>query len=217
MPSFSSLPIHGYRDRPLSNTFIRQEDETSHLGVVFPGIGYTAAMPVCYYPGLVLRSLGADLLNVEYAYARSGFSNLSEEEQTAWLQADAAAALKFALNQRCYTRVTLVGKSLGTLAIAALLEGRPDLLVSECLWLTPVLRSALVRDRIAVGKPRGLLVIGTADSYYRAELIPSLEKGLGRKALVFPGADHSLEIQEDPAGSVRVIEDLVRGVMEFLK
>ncbi|HVN53410.1 MAG TPA: hypothetical protein VMT46_03690 [Anaerolineaceae bacterium] len=216
MPSFSSLEISGYRDHHIANTFIRQEDETAHLGVVFPGIGYTAAMPVCYYPGLVLRSLGADLLNLETAYARSGFSNLGEAEQAAWLLADAAAALTAALKQRRYTRVTLVGKSLGTVATAALLEGRSDLPISECIWLTPVLRSAQVCRWIAAGKPRGLLAIGAADSYYRPELIAGLERGLGRKALVFPGADHSLEIQGDPAGTVRVIAELVNRVMEFL-
>src|SRR5512147_2415183 len=103
MPTFNPLPISGYRDQPVANSFIRQDGETWHLGVILPGIGYSAAMPVCYYPGLALRGMGADVLNVETAYQRTSFSSLGDKEQLAWLLADAAAALKAGLSQRRYT------------------------------------------------------------------------------------------------------------------
>ncbi len=217
MPSFSSLPVFGYRELPVANTFIRQERATEHLGIVLPGLGDSAGMPVCYYPGLVLRDLGADLLNVEYTYTRTDFPSLSEEEQIGWLRADVGAAVQAGLAQRRYRRVTLVGKSIGTLAMAALFAARPALPVSECIWLTPVLRSATVREAIARGGQRSMLAIGAADSYYRPELIPDLERGLDRKALVIPNADHSLEIAGDPLASLKAMELLVQEIVSFLK
>jgi hypothetical protein len=219
MPSFSSLPISGYREQPLANTFVRQDAGTLHLGIVFPGLGYSSSMPVCYYPGLVLREMGADLLNVEYAYTRTNFSSLSNEEQLRWLLADAQAAVEVGLRQRGYTRITLVGKSLGTLAVAALLENRADLPVSACIWLTPVLTSPLVRQKIAAGHPdmRSMLAIGSADSFYRPEWIAALQPGLTRPALILPSADHSLEVPGDPLASLHAMQRLVEEIISFLK
>ena len=115
------LELQGYKGA-VDNLFFRQEADTDHLAVLFPGRGYTTQGPVLYYPGALLRNRGADVLNVDYAYdKRSDFDELSEEEQTAWLKADGKAALDAALSQRDYRHLTLVGKSLGTLVLALLL------------------------------------------------------------------------------------------------
>ena len=58
----SSLPIAGYRDLPVPNTFVRQPGETDHLALVFPGYSYPCEMPALYYPVSLLLSLGADVV-----------------------------------------------------------------------------------------------------------------------------------------------------------
>ena len=121
MPKFTitSLPISGYQDKPVPNTFFRQDGEAQHVAVVLPGIGYTADMPVLYYPATLLREAGADVLQVKYAYTLDpAFQRADDSERLRWLQADVAAAWQAVSEQRPYTRVSLVGKSLGTRAMA---------------------------------------------------------------------------------------------------
>lgn len=64
------LDIISYRDQRVPHTFIQQESVTQHLGIVFPGLSYTAHMPVLYYPSELLVNYGADVLRVEYDYTQ---------------------------------------------------------------------------------------------------------------------------------------------------
>src|SRR5215210_1072785 len=68
MYSSTTLDIRGHRGDAVPNTFFAQDSETHHLAVVFPGLGYTAHMPVLYYPRRLLLERGADVLLVEYDY-----------------------------------------------------------------------------------------------------------------------------------------------------
>lgn len=121
MYSFTTLDINGYRGEPVPNTFLRQAEEARRLGIVLPGWGYSADRPVLYYPGLVLLDRGADLLRVEYQYVRRPEYLAAEaEERERWLVDDVTAALEAGLAQRAYDEVTLVGKSIGTLAMGHL-------------------------------------------------------------------------------------------------
>jgi len=138
--------ITGYRGKLVPHTFSRQPGEASHLGIIFPGMGYTAQMPLLYYARRVLLAEGADVMAVEQVYAREqGFLECSREEQRAWVRADAAAAWKTVTSQQEYERVTLIGKSLGTWAMADLLEIDPPAGRAEAIWLTPLLGENWVR------------------------------------------------------------------------
>lgn len=119
------LEIVGHCGDPVPNTFWRQRGETAHVGVVLPGAGYTCQMPLLYYPTRLLLGAGADVLQVEYAYlGQAAFRALPDDEQERRFFADVEAALRTGAAQRAYGRLTLVGKSLGTLAMGHLLGGR---------------------------------------------------------------------------------------------
>ena len=217
MVAYASLEIAGYGGAPVPNTFLRQEAGSDHLALTLPGRGYRATMPALYYPEQALLAHGADVLRAEYAYDREpGFSALSEAQRDARLRADVLAALDAGLAQGRYRQLTLVGKSLGTLAMAHLLEGDARASAARCLWLTPVLISPAVRSHmLAIGRS-GLLVIGTSDPFYEPDLVAELQRTCHPASLVVPGADHSLELPGDLAGSLRVMEQLVRAVEAFL-
>jgi hypothetical protein len=213
MPSFTSLTISGYRDEPIPNTFIRQDNTTPHLAILFPGYGYRVTMPLLYYPQRLLVGRGADVLCVEYAYDRHpGFRNLTEAEWDRWFSADIEAACDAGLAQRPYQRLTLVGKSLGTLATAHLLTTDTRLERADCVWLTPLLHNERQRAQIVKAKPRSLFVVGTADTHYDRAVLRELEQATGGQSVVIEGADHSLEIE----GSVPRSLDALRQVLDAL-
>jgi hypothetical protein len=210
-----SLDVAGYEDRPVPASLFAQPGETDHLGILLPGYRFPVEMPPLHYAGRVLLEGGADLLRVEYAYPRTDFLKRSPDEQGRWLAEDVTAACASGLSIRAYERITLVGKSLGTLAMGHLLAG-PRFRAAACVWLTPLLGVGGLLSRIEETRPRSLIVIGTADKFYQPGPLEQAERLTGGRSLVLEGVDHSLEIPGDLAGSLDGLGRIVRALQAFL-
>lgn len=216
MPAPESLEIAGYRGEPVPNTFFRQDRDTDHLAIILPGIGYTCQAPLLFYSSRLLLQWDADVLLVEYAYnRRPDFSSLPEDQQERWYFADVAASCQAALQQRPYRRVTLVGKSLGTLGMGYLVSTEPALRDAWGIWLTPLLRNDELREQIKGWGGMSLFVIGTRDPHYDRRLLDEVQSATGGDVLVVDGGDHILEVSGDVWKSL-VALDRVIGAVEML-
>jgi len=215
MYSYKTLEIKGYHHELVPNTLIWQERQAEGLAVVLPGIGYTCQMPLLYYASQSLLALGADVLWVEYNYIRrSDYLGLSSTEQNQWFLADVAAACQIALARRDYREITLIGKSMGTRAMAQLLTIDARLAQCRDIWLTPVLRDHAVREQIK-SRPHALVVIGTADPYYDPAYLAALEANTLSEVMVVVGADHSMEIGGDVESSLMILDKVTRTIKGF--
>jgi hypothetical protein len=210
-----SLEITGYNRQPVPNAFLRQSAETDRLGVILPGYRHTADMPDLHYIASVLQSKGADVLRIDYAYPKTDFMKRSEREQADWLAADVRAAFAAGLRQRPYRNITLVGKSLGTLAMGHLLED-PAISSAGCVWSTPILASAWLCAQIKSHRPRSLFIIGTADHFYEPAVLQELVDATRGKALVLEGVHHGLEIEGDMPGTLAALRRIVEAVQAFI-
>ena len=212
-----TLPVTGYRGLPVPNTFARQTKETEHLAVLWPGYRYRVTMPALYYAGWMLLEAGADLLSVETAYDMiEHAAEPGPEERYRWLVSDAEAVWGAVRTARDYSRVTLVAKSIGTLALGHLISSSPELAQAECVWLTPLLHDARLRAQIVAARPRSLFATGTADKHYDAGHLAALEAATGGMSIVISGADHSLEVEGDIQGSLAALAQVMAGVQDFL-
>jgi hypothetical protein len=212
------LKIAGYRGELVPNTFFHQNGKTDHLAILFPGIGYTCQMPLLYYQtGLFLWSLGADVLWVEYRYDRADFKSLPNSEQETWFHADITASCKAGLEQRAYSKVTLSGKSLGTLALGHLLTSEPGLSHARAIWLTPLLKDEKLREEIRKARQRSLLVIGTKDANYDAARIEEMKTLPHIRTVVLEEADHSLEIEGNLPNSIGLMDQVIQEIQRFLE
>jgi hypothetical protein len=217
MYSSTTLDIRGHRGDAVPNTFFAQDSETHHLAFVFPGLGYTAHLPVLYYPRRLLLERGADVLLVEYDYREQANLRMPRDPETdRWFFDDVAAACGAGLGQRPYSGVTLVGKSLGTLAMGYLLTEDTRLPQAQGVWLTPLLRNDRLRAQMRRAKGPSLFVIGTADGHYDPSYLDEVRLASGGESVVIQGADHSLEIEGDIVGSIRAVEQTVRAMQRFL-
>jgi dienelactone hydrolase len=213
-----TLEIAGYQDEPVAHTFFQQEDQTRHLAILLPGAGYTAYMPLIYYPMRLLLALGADALRVEYMYlGREDYAALPPAERLRWLFGDVTAAYRSAVAQRLYQQVTLVGKSLGTLAMGHLLTTEAELPLVQAVWLTPLLWNDRLRAQIQQAKPRSLFAIGTADAHYNEAHLAELQAATHSDAVVIDGANHSLEIEGDVMQSLQALEQVMHAFQAFLE
>ena len=220
MYTYNALPITGYEGKPVPNTFMRQRDATSHAAIILPGLGYTAQMPLLFYTGNHLLARNADVLLVNYDYM-TAFRTLDRATQHRWLVADAEAAYRSLSEQRAYDRVTIVGKSLGTMAMAHLFATQTFPARVDALWLTPVLSNPDVRAHIAAFDGPSLVVIGTADRFYDADVLAQIGETPSRTFAIIDGADHGISFPNsdgtiDVLQSIHALETAMKAVTTFL-
>ena len=209
------LEIDGYKDQ-IPNVLLGAEESSEHLGIIFPGVAYSSQMPALYYAAEVLLTLGADVLRLDHHYRRSDFQTLPDAEKTRWLETDALAALKAALALKPYKRLTFVGKSIGTVALARILSELPSLEHADFVWLTPLLKLAGLKETIFQYPHKALFIIGSDDQSYDAALLEQIRASTNGQVLLLEGADHSLEIRGDVVASVRVQERIVTTLERFI-
>ncbi len=212
---FTSLTFNGFGERPVPNLFLRQEETASILAVEYPGLNYTCDMPLLYYPANLLLGRGADVLQVRADYTLPAFQALTGNERVRWLYADAAAALRAGRAQRDYSQVVLIGKSIGTLALAQLvLMGVAQ--GAYLIWLTPLLHQPFVVDAALQGNNPALFIVGTVDRTYDAAALSGILEATGAETVFVEGGDHRLEIAGDVYRSLHAMQDILRGMEGYL-
>jgi hypothetical protein len=211
----TSLDIVGHKEQQVPNTFLAQPQPATHLAVILPGYRYPVEMPPLYYAARILLEQGADVLRVEYAYYRTNFLQQPESEQDQWISNDVFAACEAGLSQRSYEKITLVGKSLGTIAMGHLLSD-PRFQQAACVWVTPLLTVEWLRSRIEQTRPRSLFIIGTVDRFYKPDLLNHLKTVTQGQTCILEGADHGLEIPGDIPRSLAALNQIVEATQEFL-
>ena len=173
-----------------------------HVAIVLPGQSYGPALPVLRYPALVLRQVGADVRVVEYSDPSADDFIQSVRASVRALAADA-------------DRVTLVGKSLGTLALAALTSDdvRDD---AEAIWITSLFDRPDVAAAAKAKPWRSLYVYGTADPVHDPDAQAAVTATTRGRELAVAGGDHTLEIDGHALATVQAMLDLTRAVLDFV-
>ena len=215
--STKKLPILGFGGESIPNQYLLQADAPFDLTIFLPGMGYSCDMPLFYYIQNLQEVAGSDLLRVEYNYGfRPEFRALPFEEQLRRIVFDAGTAISLARSQRAYQKITIVGKSLGTLAIAHLLEANLlDDSFSQILWLTPVLHDETVIRQMKRFRGRSLMAIGTDDPADDAQKVSELCALPGMSAVVVDRADHGFDVDANVIGSIQAVEQAMHAVARF--
>jgi hypothetical protein len=209
-----SISVHGSE---LTNTFFRPDHNQGRLAMLFPGRGYTCAMPLLYYPTRWLESRGADVLTIEYNCIRQpGYDALSPDEKMHLLAGEVDAALQAAEQQGNYGEIVFVGKSLGTLALSHLALHSPLAHSAAFVWLTPLVRQGTLRRAVAAAQPRSLFVSGTADPLYDPACFSEVVQSCRGESLLIPGANHSLELPGDLPASLQALHQVLDALAAFI-
>lgn len=216
MASINSLSIPGYNSAPVPNTFFQQEEGTEHCAIIFPGLGYTAHMPLLFYSRELMLELKADVLAVEYNYNSSDFLALDGRERMRRLFTDIQAAYEALLKQQDYKRITFIGKSLGTRAMGHLLTNEPLSATINAVWLTPLLKDERVRDQMKQFRGRSLFISGTADPHYDKEHMKEVQEATNGQVVLVDEGDHGLNLKDDIIGSIQELENVIKSIKAFI-
>ncbi|MDG6949633.1 MAG: hypothetical protein JRM77_07295 [Nitrososphaerota archaeon] len=216
MVNIERLRISGYRNDQVPNSFFRQAGGSDHLAIVLPGLSYRCNQPLLWYPTRALLSSGADVLWVEYAYdLQPDWVVADDQVQRDWLFDDVVAATRSAMETK-YERVTLVGKSMGTIALGHVLrtEKIPDR--RKAVWLTPVLDDPALRRQLVESNLPSLIVIGSKDNYYDGSFLERLQSKKSFEVEVIKGADHILETDEGTLASIDIMRQVMNSFQRFI-
>ena len=173
-----------------------------HLGIFFPGGGYRHEHPLFWFARNALRDAGAREVLITY----EPYERLDDLEDPSHAFYDGIRRdVTLALSTHAPTRVTLVGKSLGTMALGEVARSGsiPD---ATALWLTPIWEHDPTFAAAQSCQWDSLFVVGTADPTY----ITERHALLGGETVVVDGGDHALQVSGDTLASI----DALRAVTE---
>jgi acetyl esterase/lipase len=125
-------------------------------------------------------------------------------------------AVRLVLRERDYTRIALVGKSIGTGIVAHLCCEEPLLKKSCMVHLTPTLEVPLFDPLFARTRQAALLAMGTADPFYDEAALDRLRQQRSFDLCLVEGADHSLVVPGDLDTSLAALHKVVRTAAEFI-
>jgi acetyl esterase/lipase len=214
MPDLMRLPLTTADGRPLAHKFYRHTVEAAGLLVMLPGNLYGPDGALLFYPSVFLGAQGWDTLALTYGF-QSTMSGAGPESVAASMT-ECAAAIEAALKGRSYSRIGLLGKSLGCGIAAQLCLSEQALAGARAGYLTPMLGTSLFDPVFAQTRQPAYLAQGTADSFHDAAALEALRETRPFSLTLVEGADHSLIVRGDLAASIAGLERVTREVIEFL-
>ena len=215
MSEFAQLPLKTANGAPLVHKYRRHAEEAAGLLIVFPGNRYGVDGPLLYYPSSLLWRSGWDVLAVTYGF-QSAMAEVTPEVFPQTMR-ECRSAVQEALLARSYSRVGLLGKSLGANVVAYLCGALPKLEGSRAAYLTPPIGTGWFDSAYASTRQPSYVALGTADGFYDAEALRQLREVRPCELTVIEGGDHSLEIEGDLERSLEALGKVCREVAAFLQ
>ena len=196
---------------PINARLIRRSGR--ELTILLPGLNYTVENPLFYYIDQLLHERDADALLVDFAYNRDEtFLNALDDDRLKRLRTDGQAIMKFVRKLGEYDRVTIIGKSLGTISMGWGINDFPE---ARLVWLTPSLGVAGLRAQM-LGRPNpAFCLIGTRDPAYSATLVEELAAD-GMEVAVVKEADHGFSHADGAVASVALVQQAIEKLALWL-
>ncbi len=217
MPDYeiSQLPPSDFDEETVLNTYFHHTQPSTYLAVLFPGQSYTCDMPLLYYTTEVMLAQGIDVLHLHRS--EQGAEGVSGQDQIRTLIANARALVVAGQHHQEYQQLILVGKSLGTLVMAALAASLPGVETALTIWQTPLLKQSIVVDGALRYRAPALILASTSDSTYDADAARRLGTISGARLVLFQDANHSLEYPGNLTRSLETMQQVVKATAEFLR
>ena len=190
-------------------TYIQQETETTYLAIFLPGKGYTTQKPLLYYATSLYVEKGFDVPHLDY---NELLQDLDKENCKEVIN----QVVQSFLQKHNYSKIHFVAKSIGTYALVHILQ-QNDIPNSQVIWLTPLLSVDKVYQTMLKSELGGSVFIGNKDPYYVEERFLKLEENPHLTLSLIPGANHSLEFENNTIQSIRVVEIIIEELQKIIQ
>lgn len=204
----------GYKNIPVSYQLFQQDQASGRLAVMFPGRGYTVQGPLFHYSTGVFLNKGYDVLHVNYDYTTEESNSMELDEHIKQISIDVNAVMDKVLSTSTYDNYTLIGKSIGTIALSSVIQ-RNEFPDARVIWLTPLLHLDMVFDKMLSSTQPGLCIIGEEDPCYIKERFIVFDTKENMTSILIPGTEHSLNYADRPIESIDVLRRVITEISNF--
>lgn len=178
------------------------------LAVIFPGMGYHKEKPLLYYSSKLVKSLGYELIYVEYhdlpRKVQGDAAMMKKAGEMAYEQVK--EQLKD-LDFDSYDDVVFIGKSIGTCVMAAFAKEQG--IDATQIWYTPV------EATLAYPSAKVIAFIGESDPWSDVPSLIKNAKAAGIDIYSYPDCNHSLECG-DVIRDTSYIHEVMKLTEEFI-
>ncbi|MCR5452789.1 MAG: alpha/beta hydrolase [Lachnospiraceae bacterium] len=179
------------------------------LAIVFPGIGYHKDKPLLYYAGKMVKSMGFDILSIEYRnMPKKIIGDAKMIDKAIKIGYDEAKEQLEGIDFSVYEDIVFVGKSIGTAILAQ--YASEHMISSKQLWYTPIEATFLFPSKNAIA------FIGDDDPWSDVDKIKRMAGEYGIGLYSYPGCNHSLECRDVDKDLVN-IRDVMKKSLSFLE
>lgn len=207
--------VLGYMEMEIPFTLLSNNDESKNIAILLPGAGYTVQAPLLHFSTGVCLNKSVDVLHVNYSYNNKSYDHLSMDELSEAIKHDVKIVIDKVLDDKSYENYYLIGKSIGTIAMASELK-RDIFKDAKAVWLTPLLRRDDIFEAMLKGENRGLCFIGDNDHHYIAERYEQVMNNTNIVSRLFPKVDHALQYEGDPVSSIDVLKSIIKELDDFV-
>ncbi|TWT05480.1 alpha/beta hydrolase [Planococcus sp. CPCC 101016] len=206
--------VVGYKGIEVPYTVVLTADYTKKLAIFLPGAGYTAKSPLFHFAEEIFLNEHYDVLRVNYRYTDKAYNEFTMKELDEAIVHDVRLVIKEVLKGRNYQDFYLVGKSLGTIAMAAEIK-RPEFSEAKAIWVTPLLNQQEVLDTMVNSENPAQCYIGDKDRYYSPGAYELLKKNPNLESTLLPDINHRLDCENDPLKSIDALKQIIAGIKKF--
>lgn len=181
---------------------------------MLPGLKYSADSPLFHYIREYLEDRDVDVMMVDYAYnIDKEFLSDTDDNRLERLKSDGKAVLDFVATLGDFDRITIVGKSVGSISMGwAIPETLPN---ARLMWLTPSVGGTGLQIQMLRYSYPAYCLIGTRDPGYSQNLVDELSAS-GITVTVVEGADHGFSHENGAAQSVGMVRQAIEAITEWL-
>jgi len=210
------LNIEGYDGLDLNIWITGKNKNSDHLAIVVPGYVKSVQYPPLHFCAEILLEIGADVLRVERNYSDTGLLDKTDQEQIKWIEEDAEKILLSGLAFGKYTKLTLIGLSIGTLQLGKMSRKIGQQKVSY-IWLGPLLSNAELAKNISAHSSDSLIIMGENDKQLKDFGSSNFRENFAQAEIVtLKGIGHGLEKPGNVDVSLEALNKIIGAVKKFV-
>lgn len=177
--------------KDIKQDIYRNQSNTHKLMVLFPGMGYTCDKPLLHYAKAYGFRDGYDILCINYGTMTFDKTKVLSSIAPAY---DIAKEALNKINTNKYEHILFISKSLGTVVAGRL--SKEYTMDIQNIFLTPLKETIPYMDN-----SEDVTISGEHDPMITHKDLLQICK-LPITSFIFPNANHSLEVEDDPMQSI---------------
>lgn len=206
MIEVSKIVVKAYEGHDINNEFYRQSEKGESLVVIFPGGNYSCDKPLLHYARKAALIEGHDVLCISYGRKEplKGVVDSLEFETK-----ESFNAIKECTTKN-YKNIYFISKSLGTV-IAGRISKELGYDKVKNIFMTPISETVT-----HIVNSKCLVIVGTKDNNFPSESIEIVRKFDGVELVLIEGAKHSLELNNDLDGCLKILNQVTNLCVRFI-